>query len=274
MKRLFCVYILLVSALAVLAAPVPEPSLKDWGDPVNPDKDCKIKRDGGAISIEMPGTDHDYDPLRKQYNAPRFLREIDGDFDLQVRVQIDCRHSDRSTVKGLPSCVSAGFLLLFPETGKLVCDRMEYGMAQKGVGIDAFAVKPCLLPFSEAQVSRKGIGEDGYCAKKIWHSKAQKADTTWNRELLHQFHIIIDRGWKDWPLPKKAGPLYLRLERKDNEFPFSMSPDGRKWTLVEDSRLGLLAGIKVGLAAYTSSTEPSKVRFDQIRLTPYKKKAK
>ncbi len=275
MKHLLYLYISLLSAWVALAAPIPEPSLRAWGDPVNPDSDCKIRRAGGGITFELPGTDHDYDPTRKQFNAPRFLRKIEGDFDLRVRVQIDCRHSARSTVKGQPSCVSAGFLLLPPETDKLVCDRMEYGIAQKGGGLDAFAVQPRLLPFSGVEEEpRKGIGEDGYATVKIWLSKKQKPDTSWNHESLHQFHMITDRGWKDWPLRESAGPVYLRLERRDNWFSFSISPDGRKRATVEESHLALSAEIKVGLAAYTTSTEPSKVRFDQIKLSQGKKKAK
>ena len=52
---------------------------------------------------------------------------------------------------------------------------------------------------------------------------------------------------------------------------FYISPDGEKWT-----RLGSLPHMpqkcKVGLAAYSTSTEPAKVRFDQLKIARDKKK--
>jgi hypothetical protein len=279
MKRFFCICACLLPVWTALAAPAPESSLKDWGRPVDPDKDCKITRDGSGISIEMPGTDHDYDPWRKQFNAPRFLRDIDGAFDLRVRVQIECRHSDRSRVKDQPSFVSAGFLLLFPETDRMVCSRFEYGITQKGDGLDDFAVDDQLpadhqVPGNVAKgKSQKISGENGYAAAKLWYANGgQKPDMTWDRSLLGALRKARGHEWKDWPLPKKLGPVYLRFERHlDRRHWFYISPDGDKWTVVESGMFGTSMKIQVGLAAYTSSTEPSKVRFDRIKLTLGKK---
>ena len=83
-----------------------------WGKPIDPDKDCKIQRDKDTLAIEIPGKDHDYDPVRKHFNAPRLLSDLDGNFDLQVRVRIDSRPSAQSTVEGQPSYTSAGFLVI------------------------------------------------------------------------------------------------------------------------------------------------------------------
>ena len=52
-----------------------------WGNPIDPDKDCKFKREKDTFTIEMPGIDHDYDPVRKRSNAPRLLTDIEGEFD-------------------------------------------------------------------------------------------------------------------------------------------------------------------------------------------------
>jgi hypothetical protein len=97
---------------AAFAAPAPGPFVSGWGSPVDPDRDCKIRRDNDALIIEMPGTDHDYDPLRERVNAPRILRDFEGDFDMQLRVRIDCSPSIKSTVKGQPSYVAGGFLII------------------------------------------------------------------------------------------------------------------------------------------------------------------
>jgi hypothetical protein len=64
----------LLLTCTALAAPAPQPFTAGWERSLDPDKDCKFLRDKGALSIEMPGTDHDYDPLRERVNAPRLLR--------------------------------------------------------------------------------------------------------------------------------------------------------------------------------------------------------
>ena len=48
------------------------------------------------------------------FNAPRLLCDLEGTFDLEVRVRIEYCPSEQSTVKGQPSYVSAGFLLIYP----------------------------------------------------------------------------------------------------------------------------------------------------------------
>jgi hypothetical protein len=115
MNRSLSVLAVVLLACASWAAPAPVPFVTGWGYPVNPDSDCKIRRSNYALTIEMPGGDHDFDPLRKRLNDPRLLRDMEGDFEIQVRVQMVCRLPAQSTVKGQPSCVAAGFLLIPPK---------------------------------------------------------------------------------------------------------------------------------------------------------------
>lgn len=74
-RSLYAVAVLLL-VCAVWAIPVPEPFMSGWGNPVDPDRDCKIRRDSGTLIFEMPGTVHEYDPYFKRTNAPRLLREL------------------------------------------------------------------------------------------------------------------------------------------------------------------------------------------------------
>jgi regulation of enolase protein 1 (concanavalin A-like superfamily) len=239
MTRSIIVLVSLLLAAVTLAAPVPAPQAfkKGWDEPVDPDKDCKFTRDKDSLTIELPGTDHDYYPLRDRVNAPRLLRDIEGDFDLHVRVRMERRPSATSTVKGQPSLVSGGFLLIPPKAFGLACIRLEFGIA--GEGTDA----------------------DGYAALKHQNFTKGRMDARWGRE------------WKDWSLPEKADHAYLRLVRRGEKLYPSISPDGEKWALLMAGQYGRLpVKLKVGLAAYSTSAEPSKVRFDQFKLTQGQKK--
>lgn len=232
MTRSLCVLPALMLAYTTLAAPAPQPKpfVSGWGKPVDPDRDCKFTRDKGALIIEIPGSNHEYNPRRGELNAPRLFRErdIEGDFAKQVRVQIDCRPSIQSTVEGQPTFVATGFLVILPDHASLACIRMEFG------------------------VSRKDSGEDRYAAL-----------IKWNHEKVQGGPFFLENGWK-----REA---YLKLERQGGDLTFSISLDGEKW-----KGLGVTVGIreklKVGLAAYSTSTEPSKVRFDQLKLKRGKKK--
>ncbi len=256
----------LLLTCAALAAPAPEPFMSGWGNPIDASRDCKISRKGDHLTIEMPGTDHDYDPIRKQFNAPRIVRDIEGDFDLRLRVCIDCRPSARSTVKGLPSCVSAGFLLIFPDTSQTTCMNFAFGLSQPGIQRNRYAVAPLLLDDPKKKIRGKGIGEDGYAATKDYVYVSRPP-------VMKQFHIIGDSGWKDWPFPKKTDYAYLRLEQRDGLISFFIGPDGDKWTRLS-AHSGPPPKFKLGLAAFSTSTEPSKVRFDQLRLSQGKKEAR
>lgn len=246
-----------------------------WGNPIDPDKDCKIQRDRDALTIELPGTDHDYDPVRKRFNAPQLITDLEGEFDVQVRIRIDSRPSVRSTVKGQPSFVSAGFLLIYPEPQYSICDRLEYAVSEQGSRLDGYAVSPRLAEPRRKDAVSKGKEGDGYAVMKTWiGAQKRKGDLTkWDhgRPTLAT-NVLWERGWQNWPLSEKAESVYLRLDhRVVGRSYFYISPDGEKWT-----RLGSLPHVpqkcKVGLAAYSTSTEPSKVRFDQLKLAWDKKK--
>jgi regulation of enolase protein 1 (concanavalin A-like superfamily) len=244
-----------------------------WGPPIDPDKDCKIRREKDALTIEMPGSDYDYDPVRKRFNAPRLLSELEGEFDLQVRVRIDSRPSAPSTVKGQPAFVSAGFLLIFPDKHLYICTRLEYALAQPGSGLGANAIRPWLAKQRRKESVPAGKESDSHAVIKSWQGKTIKPERI---KFDHgspevRDNLIWERGWQNWPMPEKAEYAYLRLDHRAGGWSsFFISPDGEKWT-----RLGYLASVpangKVGLAAYSTSTEPSKVQFDQLKLSQTKR---
>jgi hypothetical protein len=266
MTRLLFALAALLLVCSAFATPAPEPFISGWDTPVDPDHDCKISRSGDSLTIEVPGTDHDYDPIRKCFNAPRLLRDIEGEFDIQVRVRIDCRPSVKSSVKGQPSFVSAGILLIYPDTFCTVCERFEFGLSQPGTGLNRDAVAKSLLLPRRENASQKGIGEDGYVASKTFWCTDRSSTGTWDHGSLVQSQMIYESGWLGWSLPKKTNSAYLRIEQGDKRIAFLISADGERWAYLNGGT-NPPAKFKLGLAAYSTSSEPSKVRFDQLKLT-------
>lgn len=271
MNRSLYVLTAFLLACAALAAPAPQSLLRSWGKPIDPDKDCKFSRGKDSLTIEMPGGDHDYDTARKRLNSPRFVREFEGDFEIQLRIRIDSipsakssakdatendlagvgvgfsgdkrmiiRHDSFEHPKGLPSFVAAGFLVIPPRPFCELFRRFQYGVAGGGgTGTDGFAT----------QLSRDDKGGGGYGA--------------------------VSKNWRDWPFKTKPEQVYMRLERQDISLLCTISPDGKSWVSIGGiNLLGLPSKLKVGLAAYSTSTDPSKVCFDQIKLAQGKKKNK
>jgi hypothetical protein len=239
MSRSAYVFVAILLTSAVLAAPAPQPFQVGWHKPLDPDGDCKIIREKEALVIEMPGTDHDFDPLRDRVNAPCLFRDIEGDFDMQVRVRTESYPSATSTVKGQPAYIAGGFLLIPPDTFSTTCIRLEYVFARKGEEFESYA------------------------GMKTRDNAKGRMDALW------------DDRFPNWPMKKKAEHAYLRLVRRGEYFRPYISPDGKKWTSLVGPMgfLGLPAKLKVGLAAYSSSTEPSSLQFDQFKLIRGAKKS-
>lgn len=74
---------------------------------------------------------------------------------------------------------------------------------------------------------------------------------------------VLAKGWK--------GDPYMRLERQDGDLSISISSDGKTWKVLA-TVVGTREKLKVGLATYSTSSEPSKIQFDQFKLTVARKK--
>lgn len=95
MLRRILLVLLAGAPFGAVAAPVPSPDdraklAQAYGVWTNPDKDCTFKLTGGEIKVSLPAANH---LLGKRYegatdNAPRALREVEGDFTAVVRVVI------------------------------------------------------------------------------------------------------------------------------------------------------------------------------------------
>jgi len=96
----------------LVAAEVKKPPvIKGWGTAVDPDSDCKFEEKDGTVTITVPGTYHDltYLDAAGKLNGPRIMREVEGDFTIQVKVLKFIRPDGNSTNEH--AFVSAGLLI-------------------------------------------------------------------------------------------------------------------------------------------------------------------
>jgi regulation of enolase protein 1 (concanavalin A-like superfamily) len=112
------------------------PSL--WGELVDPDGDCESSPSEGTLVIKVPGTLHDLNIDIGKNNAPRAVREVDGEFLAQVKV---LGSFDPGPVRTGPKSVpynGGGLLLWFDEGSYIRLERAAMYRNNRVVGFLAF----------------------------------------------------------------------------------------------------------------------------------------
>jgi regulation of enolase protein 1 (concanavalin A-like superfamily) len=101
MSNVYGCWLVVAAALSMLpsafAQTKPAPPLKGWGEVIDPDGDCRIRQEGGTLSIAIPPTLHDLSAESGHMNAPRVLEPIEGDFIGQVKVSGNFSHAGQRT---------------------------------------------------------------------------------------------------------------------------------------------------------------------------------
>ena len=126
MSRALCTLAWLAAAWAALAAPPADPTKPfegGWDKPMDPDGDCKFRRDKGVLTIEVPAKDHDLGVERGLMNSPRLLRDVEGDFVARVRIGGTFSPSTTSTTTQRIPFVGAGLVLMAGEKTYLRLER-------------------------------------------------------------------------------------------------------------------------------------------------------
>ena len=126
-----CIAILLVCIAGGPAAAQEEKAIEGWGRFIDPDKDCKFRLDKGSLTIAVPGTPHDLGAERGQMNAPRCVREIEGDFIVQVKVTGAFRPRKQLLQDRLPYH-GAGLLLMKDDRTYVRIERATYYNTELG----------------------------------------------------------------------------------------------------------------------------------------------
>jgi regulation of enolase protein 1 (concanavalin A-like superfamily) len=81
------------------------------GEFIDPDGDCRVMDDEAKFEITAPGGYHDLDPTLKTINGPRALRDVEGDFLVQVRLANFSTPDKATALKGKTAFRGAGLLV-------------------------------------------------------------------------------------------------------------------------------------------------------------------
>jgi regulation of enolase protein 1 (concanavalin A-like superfamily) len=94
-----------------------------WDKPIDPNHDCTFIAGKNRLRIELPAKDHDLGAERGVMNAPRMLRDVEGDFTAQVRVDGDFAPVGPSTAAGHVPFVGAGLVVMVNDRTYLRLER-------------------------------------------------------------------------------------------------------------------------------------------------------
>jgi hypothetical protein len=97
-----------------------------WGTAIDPDRDCSIHRDGEKLVIELPNKPHDLTPFSRLFNVPRVVRQVEGDFEVQVKVEGDFKPSGPSERLVDEPSNGAGLIVLGDGQEHIILDRMAF----------------------------------------------------------------------------------------------------------------------------------------------------
>jgi RNA polymerase sigma factor (sigma-70 family) len=207
--------------------------LKGWGQPIDPDGDCSIELANGRLTIKVPAKGHGLEAEANRFNAPRVLRDIEGDFIAELEVQATFDPGPVSTSpRGYPF-VGAG-LLLWSDEGNYI--RLERAAVVRN--------EPVLNPAGGASFR--------------------------NVQPIHYllFEERKDRGLVP-PLGGFSAPdgrTLLRLERRGDQVTASASADGSEWHTLPPRTVHLPAKLKLGVAVISSSGDPFTTTLTNFRV--------
>lgn len=106
----------MTTLVLALLLPLQEPAaIPKWGVPLDPDGDCAIRLDDGALTIAVPGTPHEMNAFPKKRNAPRVLRDVESNWTASVKAAVPPAADAAGVAAGSAAERSAGLLVWLDE---------------------------------------------------------------------------------------------------------------------------------------------------------------
>jgi regulation of enolase protein 1 (concanavalin A-like superfamily) len=222
---LLAVVVCLIIIVGYLTAQRPK-SVRGWGMLIDLDNDCTVKEEGSKLTITIPGGTHDLNMTLGGMNAPRVLREVDGDFTVQAKVSGEFDPGDEAAKHDIAPFNSAGLLLWQDEKNYLRLERNGWwSIEDKTIA--------CYAPLIEYYID----GQHRKIRQKVESADFFKSPSTW-----------------------------LKLERQDGKVTAFYSHDGQEWMTAKEIVVEFPPKIKVGVAAVNTSKKPFTVEFEEFQL--------
>jgi len=196
-------YLLLLlpfSPLALTAAPAPKENDDDklrriHGDWTDPDKDCKYVLKGGELRISLPKTDHRLYSgnavERPKTNAPRVLREVNGDFTFVVRVMFPLPEVPKAA-PGWPYC--SGGLVAWESDARFLVIRRAGGLT---IGDSEGIITHHAAPVPVTSIQTFGNAKPTESAFIRLKREGKKVAASWSRDAKtwKEFEPV-EVGWR------------------------------------------------------------------------------
>jgi serine/threonine protein kinase/WD40 repeat protein/regulation of enolase protein 1 (concanavalin A-like superfamily) len=212
-------------------------TIADWGRSVDPLGDCEVIADPDTLRIKIPGGEHNMSPYAKGTNAPRVVREVEGDFTVEVKVT--CPIDPKTILPGASTTYQAAGLLV-------AADGWHF-----------------------LRVERNGFFRDwdqepsfGKTGRTSLSSNAPTIEYWTNRKIVAQ-HV----DWSGTQPQLPGDSTWLRVERRGNALRTSISHDGQKWEEKQTIETKLPSRVQVGVLAVNSSGDEFQAEFSHFKLT-------
>ncbi|MCI0456959.1 MAG: DUF1349 domain-containing protein [Gemmataceae bacterium] len=148
--------------------------IEGWGTVTDPDGDCTVKGDKGKVTVTVPATNHNLHPVQGM-NAPRVLREVEGDFTATVKVTGTFKPGDKATGLSSVPWNSAGLLLWDGDKNYLRLERTAYWRQNQ----ELFCHAPGFEYWKDGKVKeryRRIETADFFKGKSTWLKLERRAD--------------------------------------------------------------------------------------------------
>jgi regulation of enolase protein 1 (concanavalin A-like superfamily) len=198
--------LLLALPLLAVAAPVPKETdegrlAKLFGTPVDPAKDCKFTLKDGKLTIAVGKGDHDLSVQSKEMNAPRVLKEIEGDFEMQVKVNAEYPKGAKGANEKRTLAFYGAGLLVWDDESHYV--RLEKAYVDRLDGTPTYTYGSWEL-FAGGEWKRAGNQSDfKFETTDTAHFKLARKGTT--------FTASISKDGKEW---KDLDPIEAEMGKK------------------------------------------------------------
>jgi regulation of enolase protein 1 (concanavalin A-like superfamily) len=186
--------------------------LPGWGTAFDPKKDCKFLDEKKRLTIKVTGSGHMAQVAQPMLNAPRVMREVEGDFVVTVKVVGDFKPGGKSTNPKTVPFNGAG-ILVWSDADNYI--RLERAAVARGNRINTY------VNFEEFEGNTRGAS----------HNEVMKGGDCWVRmerkgSRIHGAISFDGTTWKQlrpiqtvWPEKLKVGLVAI----SSSGLPFTVS---------------------------------------------------